>query len=139
MRRINRYRLLKLAAHLDNVPESSFDLEHWVSKCETAACAVGHATGIPEFRAAGLTLDIDESGCWHPRYRRWSGWPAVAHFFGLSIDQAKGLLSAEAYEPDENVLVEGDAETVPPSRVAKRIRQFVWGIRYEEVKDRSPF
>lgn len=61
-------RLLKLAGHLENLPnESQFDYRHWVGptwktqdlSCGTTACALGWAVTIPEFYELGLRFVRD--------------------------------------------------------------------------------
>jgi hypothetical protein len=62
---MNADRLLKLANFLDNLPPERFRFNAWVGdgweckpdlSCGTTACALGWATTIPEFAAAGLCL-----------------------------------------------------------------------------------
>jgi hypothetical protein len=62
---VNTSRLRTLAAFLRTLPPERFNYAHWVGddwqgapdlSCGTTACALGWATTIPEFRAAGLRL-----------------------------------------------------------------------------------
>jgi hypothetical protein len=96
-------RLLKLADLLDRVPEKHFDMTTWGSlnspmdddiKCATAACALGWATAIPEFAAAGLGLVAYEG---HTnaivKYQGHEDIYAGQVFFGLDYEDAESLFT----------------------------------------------
>lgn len=75
---MNLQRLSTLSNHLrNNVNPLRFEYADWFH------CAVGHATEIPEFQAAGFTFDS-----W-----RENNGPLIAarHFFGLTLEQAGEL------------------------------------------------
>src|SRR4051812_34205362 len=70
MTRRHARRLLKLANKLETVPRKKFDMGQWwgpvrdaqENVCGTAGCALGWATTVPSFRAAGLSLKVNKFG-----------------------------------------------------------------------------
>jgi hypothetical protein len=109
---MNTERLLRLADHLDTVPESAFDLMDWA--CGTTACAVGHACFIPEFMAAGLRMDFIDGGLPIPSFGNCYGWMAAGVFFDLPPGASVKLFDPDYY-----------SHRAKPQDVAARIRQFV--------------
>jgi len=98
-----RFNLATWAGNPDHPWEGKPDLS-----CGTSACAVGLATTIPEFAAAGLKLEplvegenaglvyMDaESG--HTYY----GFHAVQKFFDISASEANRLFSVGSYDSEE--------------------------------------
>lgn len=89
-------RLLKLADFLDALPPARFDYGVWVRSdwqgssdlsCGTAACALGWATTIPEFRKMGLRL-VRRFKSGVPVYKSREGASAAAAFFGVTDEEA---------------------------------------------------
>lgn len=118
--------LLKLAALLDTVSASKFDLGSWhrpaspfVSECNTTACAIGWACMSKQF--PGLSLGKpDEVGLstplWHSaqKLELAEGWEAVSGYFNISATIALWLFSQPSYEPGH----------IAPAHVANRIREY---------------
>lgn len=112
-------RLLTLAARLDRIAKRppkkrSFDLSMWFDNddpCNTACCAVGEATLIPEFRKLGFGRT---KGAQEPSYKGFISWAAVRFFFDISEDQSHRLFMSTQYQRDAT-----------PDLVAARIREFV--------------
>lgn len=82
--------------------------------CGTAACALGHAAIVPEFRRAGLTLR------WHKYNKNWeaevlyktndgygyyTGHCAGAEFFGITYAEASDLFLT-TNRPKKEVIAE---------------------------------
>ena len=123
-----------LEAKLRTVAQEEFDMRTWCGSewhpwggkedlsCGTVACALGHATTIPEFKKLGLRLVRRLAN-------HWAGWieldqgikgtshgfSAGAELFGLSINQSEWLFSAVSY----------DAAVVSPAMVADRIIELI--------------
>lgn len=112
---MHKERLTTLAKHLRTVAPENFGLEAW--RCGTVACAVGHACSIPEFRTAGLRLEVYDGTALMPGYGVWSSWRAVQAFFDLSRDQADHLFYEDQYDP----------ACATANHVADRIEEFVRG------------
>jgi hypothetical protein len=126
---MNRERLLRLADFLVGLSPERFDLAYWYREkpCGTVACAIGWATTIPEFQAAGLGLGRhawfwnDEEPIYFPTFRDEDsrhvyGEATVRQFFGLKDHrQFQYLFTDESYP----------ADACGPTHVAFRIRQFV--------------
>lgn len=139
-------RLLLLAEHLEKLPNKRFDFRHWVGPdwngdanlCNTTACALGHATTIPELADAGLILvkchsyrhgglvclrqnmevpefDIDNI----------SSLDAAMHVFGLTMDEAEYLFLPASECMIDMWGVEGLEADATPKQVANHIRFFV--------------
>jgi len=91
---MNKERLTKLAQHLLTVPPEKLKMHNWT--CGTAACAVGHACAMPEFKAEGLALSHSNK---YPVLTTIyaSGWNAVEAFFDISYEAAQYLFSHEHY------------------------------------------
>lgn len=136
---MNIKRLNILADHLERIEDDSvriFDMRTWWDdevrplKCYTAACAIGEATTIPEFKMLGLRIGriinevaldtinprnyIGRNG---PIYNNYSGWEAVDIFFDLDEDSSIELFSGHGYDCDP--------VDVTPTMVAYRIRLMV--------------
>jgi hypothetical protein len=113
-------RLIRLADHLDTVPQKDFNILFWHhedSYCGTVACAIGHACTIPEFVYHGFRLKRDERigvGL-TPTYKQYDGYEAVSEFLRISAADARYLFTAAGY---------GTAD-VSPKMVADRIRDYV--------------
>lgn len=88
--------------------------------CGFAACAIGWACMMPEFHNFGLTLTDDQFDSTSgyvglaPSYRGYYGFPAISHFFSISVFEAQHLFSSNAY----------DILQPMPNIVANRIRLF---------------
>jgi hypothetical protein len=108
-------RLLKLAAVLDKVPNSRFDMDYW--GCGTASCAAGWAGRTKWFNDRGLSLTFDffnaETGkkIYNLSYENSTSLNAAMKFFGLSKPEA------------EQLFMKGF--NVKPKTKAKQIRNFV--------------
>lgn len=88
-----------------------FSLSDW--KCETTACAVGHACLDPVFIDQGLMF----STTWPtPTFGSLESWAAVEHFFDLTGKQREWLFSDWTY-PQNDETESGEA--------ANRIVRFV--------------
>ena len=107
-----------------------FDMEYWttgrlkgvgydaLTKCETAGCAYGWATTIPEFRDLG----------WRMKYIRGlrMGSPMIGEagideagpsFFGISRSQQRRIVMPSSYN--------GEWEEITPQMVADRIQEIM--------------
>jgi len=141
----NKKRLLLLAAKLERLAKSKrgrlpkFDLREWAFQrlerkgqtptelhCATAACAVGTAMLMPEFRKQGLKCYVRHNAIMIPTFRGHENWGAIDSFF-LGIKDPKLFRTAESKHLFED-------EQYPESQrtgrrgmkaVAKRIREFV--------------
>lgn len=110
---MNVERLAILAEFLTTVQEDKFDLKHWriqnsepnenstyaeiaisdkqlIKGCNTAACAMGWACTIPEFKKAGLSFCTNEENIVlrktipNKNYKRtFYGYEAAEYFFGF--------------------------------------------------------
>jgi hypothetical protein len=108
---MNVERLQKLADFLKRPIPGRFNMREWIKEdiddegnvCGTAACALGWACTIPEFRAAGLTLSEPaiRTGFrrYSPRCEGERSYTAGAKFFGLGLEQAMYLFDFDRY-PD---------------------------------------
>lgn len=130
-------RLLRLADYLETVvaklPPEQFHMAQWGIRdpdCGTACCAVGHAAAIPEFRAAGLSLEW-ETGDAEPVFGDCFGWRAVCKFFGLAFIEAEPLFSPTYYFDCDGREV--PANEITPGMVAARIRDYV-GVPHVTLK-----
>lgn len=92
-----------------------------VRGCGFAACAVGWACTIPEFRKAGLRLEAkqeskhDSFAMW-PKYNGLKGFEAAAKFFGIEPETAEYLFDGDSF---------GWSAKPRPSSVARRLRKVV--------------
>ena len=130
---MNKKRLLRLADFLENnVPIKKFYMGTWASKedineCGTTACAMGWATKIPEFAAAGLYLGKSDAVLQGrnpiitPRFAGRASFAAASAFFKITDRAALWLFSD--FEYGDNDEVEREQDT--PNDVANRIRKFV--------------
>jgi hypothetical protein len=111
---------LVLAEFLETrVPASKFDLDSWTQddcatgvSCDTAACAVGWACSIPEFRAYGFVLNGNPNA--EPFFDGELGWEAVIKFFDIHRSAAEFLFYSGKYDDEPSI-----------TNVATRIRNFV--------------
>ena len=130
---MNRARLNTLADALDVHPApAQFDLSDWFFDhtteqtlpavttdndpihCGYAACAVGYACTLPEFRAEGLTFTTAGGEPNEPAYKDAKGWEAVCKFFDIARINAEDLFSGDSYY-----------DKPEPQDVAKRIREYI--------------
>lgn len=155
---MNIDRLTKLADLLDTVPVDKFDLNYWgeartryspapehldiaKDECGTTACACGWACTIPEFREAGLHLEL-VSSVWRPSYDlvyekteldrlpmgkvTYTNLSAAAAFFDLSRDAAERLFYPDSYfRPEDWDDPDRDGYATTPAEVAARIRELI--------------
>jgi hypothetical protein len=124
----NVERLAILAAHLRKIHYSVpldgepplFNIGTWQNACGTAACAVGHACYIPQFREAGLHMQHylpPRHAQPEPRFGLHTGWDAASVFFGLTHPQTTCLFDGYRY-PEQ--------EYRPTAlQVAERIEKFI--------------
>lgn len=106
-------RLLKLAEVLDQVPNENFRMEWWLTDlrgrkpsfknlerpngentpvtCGTAACALGWACFIPEFKEAGLKFTGERDYQPRPSFEGYQWEKAGREFFDLTQGQAFDL------------------------------------------------
>lgn len=138
--KLQKRRLLKLAAYLEALPQKykkppsrrktlpGFDMGKWIGtaagrqlgafggrdapECGTLACAIGHATRIPEFRALGFKLHMHGKSLGWPEYKQSTCFYAVAAFFGTTYEEASALFSPSVGRHS-------------PTEVAQSLRHFV--------------
>lgn len=135
---MKRKRLLALATSLEKLantkgkPKVRFDLNLWGKQrpdrrgktptklgCATAACAVGHAMLMPEFRKQGLSANIICNGYMVPVFKNTEDFQAVEKFFDIEDEVAHSLFLPESY-----LITRGKKAE---QAVAARIRAFVAG------------
>ena len=90
-------RLIELAAFLEGMPNGILTFSRWYG--HGRGCAVGLAANHSAWmKAQGLELADDASlkDC-RPVYRGLSDWEAVAAFFEIDQDTARGLFSRVGY------------------------------------------
>lgn len=131
MKQLHKDRLLKLAEHLERIPNKKFNLSSWIQtvngpanqngftkhSCGTAACAVGYLPVVfPKY------FEYNYLDSYSPRLRYKTkavldldGFFGATHFFGLSEDQAFNLFMPSNYPRDRQ----------GKTSVARRIRDFV--------------
>lgn len=115
-----RFDLLNLLAdHLESpaVTEENFDIYNW--KCETTACAIGHAAGLLAFQKAGLSME-EFCGYLEPHYAEEWRYPAISRLLEISEYEACYLFSPLSYPK-----YEAHVPIAMHHRVAHRIRAFV--------------
>lgn len=149
---MNIERLTKLAELLDTVPPDRFNMDYWglaphgdledlnIAECGTAACALGWACSIPEFRAAGLRLRKIGTSIRYDHFSpeikiRSEAYPAleVAHeafhagakFFDITLEQSEWLFLPREYEPPGYDQDEDPPIIITPADVAARIRALI--------------
>lgn len=92
--------------------------------CGSAACALGHAALMPEFRKLGLKLvyenNVDGEVLGTVKYRGQEDQYAGAAFFGLTLQEAHMLFMLDAYDTE-------DVETIKPSQVVVMIDRVLSG------------
>lgn len=147
-------RLTKLADLLDGLPSDHFNMEYWgrgettasdtldMNACGTVACAFGWACSIPEFKEAGLSLEIYSKGFRLNSYLptfvtqsmsvpmgkvTYQGYTAAEKFFEISPDETAWLFAPDRYCPEDEDEAEWDAAAVKPAEVADRIRALLRG------------
>lgn len=113
---MNKERLLRLAEHLDTVPNKKYSHFEWF--CGTKACALGHATNVLEFNLDGLFRSGNYVAYRTPSGVEYGIWAAQS-FFDLSSDICDRIFSTTGYS-----LVDGP---VTPRAVAVLIRKVVAG------------
>ncbi len=130
---MNRERLERLAGFLEGLPPEKLDMGRWAGGacldprsreqggCGTTACALGWATTIPEFQAAGLKLRERDWGpgftpCVETPDYDATGFEAGMVFFDLSYTQALHLFEPSEYPNYEDVSV---------GQVVERIREML--------------
>jgi len=97
-----------------------------LSVCGSAGCALGVATRIPEFEAAGLLAETSQyNDCLYITYRDRTGFGAARAFFGLPPDYANYIFGPGAYRSPSN--------RVAPRTVANRIRKMVRAYEEEHL------
>lgn len=117
-------RLTCLADHLEKVDEDCFNMNIW--HCQTAACALGHATDIPEFQKAGLHLAGDATrGSLIPAFGGCTGYDAGKEFFQISLVDSVLLFDPFAY------LV--PPVDIRPTEVVRRIRNLISKLSSEDA------
>lgn len=114
--------------------KKEFNMQLWT--CDTAACALGVACQIPEFKSAGLVASIvdeeddewDENGnrVFHaiPEFDGDAGFSAGARFFGISHHAASYLFDPATYA-DHEFWFDEPAPPITPERVADRIDELL--------------
>jgi hypothetical protein len=130
---MRRDRLQVLADHLRTIPEARkrrFNMDVWgkfidgfikvgtpvklEKYCDTAACALGEATTIPEFRRAGLKSVVNE---WErfdgrvlihitPMYKGRTATHAAQDFFETDYQTAYALFHPNAYFDTGGICIE---------------------------------
>lgn len=114
---MDKAKLRTWAKFLRTVPEHKFDMGTWgrpdyredgfaympkVPTCASAACALGWATAIPEFNAAGLELRAPPGARMADVYFGGrSNHKAAMKFFGLSLRQASNVVYGPFNTPKE--------------------------------------
>lgn len=109
---MKKSRLLKLAALLETVDPKNFDMGTWgrakrsakkSPQCCTRACALGWATAIPEFHAAGLRLVAEEFAPKYGvvRFGDLEDFDAAEAFFGIDSQQSNYLFCLGSDKPAE--------------------------------------
>jgi len=89
--------------------------------CGTAACALGWACMLPEFKAEGLRFYDCRSNT-IPMFRYHIGYIAAMYFFNISNKQSTYLFDPGAYDSDDN---NEPKELITPDDVADRIDELV--------------
>jgi len=90
-----RERLRVLADFLDTVPPHKFDIGlYW---CRSSACALGWATKIPAFAAAGYRLDADDVPGLNSNGNK--AFEDAATFFGISNRQVLTFFGTTPHNP----------------------------------------
>lgn len=121
---MRKKRLLKVAAMLDNMPESLFNMSQWADRliydyeevdpdCGTVFCACGYAAQKELIRGFTLTYDNDEFSLNYitKKGKLYKGWDAVQKAFKLQAGVASYLFTGQ----------QGDT----PATVGERIRRVV--------------
>lgn len=108
--------LLMLADYLEKLPAKDFDMALYFHECGTAACALGHATEIKEFRDAGF-------------YRHYKSIRLKGHPFA-GLNAAELLLGIDFREANDLFLPSGYRDSAfpfnpTPQETAAKIRLFV--------------
>ena len=145
----NIKRLVTLADFLRGLGEKAFCIDSWFSPgfgdlidkgnanpesaadCGTTACALGWATTIQEFKAAGLSsVGVKQMSGYTPlvpTYDGLNGIDAAMRFFDISESVARSFFLPSAFEAGDEALAEA---------VAARICAFVEDQSgYEEALD----
>jgi hypothetical protein len=152
-------RLLKLADFLETVDPDRFYYGNWVGTrrfpwmgdpdmtCGTTACALGWATQIPEFRAAGLELvklegnsdklgayhgaimlrGADQTGVWYSAVEL--SISSAMRFFDLDESEARFLFMPDEKRSGGYERFSSPSSYAGPSEVAEHIRMVVRNAR----------
>lgn len=130
---MNRERLTILADHLDvrqkeidgGNSERDFDMRDWIVKrwdgvsCRTACCALGEATFIPEFNAAGLIVDYGTEISFNGED---SPLDIAMKFFELTYLQASRIFMPNYYRVCDSEL---NSKPILSKEVSARIRAVI--------------
>lgn len=126
--------LVLLRDKLRTVPGGRFDIDHWfkndvvedtVHPCGFAGCAVGWATTIPEFNAAGLVRTDAGLMRYVTAGGTFSGFDAAGLVFDFpSKKMAYHLFDGDSYDREYDDHTRRYS-AVPPDMVADRIDQFL--------------
>jgi hypothetical protein len=134
---MNKERLLVLANFLEkDVPDDQFAMDHWVEdkwqgaqdlSCGAAACALGWAVQVPEFKDLGLYYQRDGSTSVSilmadTEYKLHvdPSMQTAQELFDLSYAEARRLFMPSYYQDSDERHVE-----VTRQMVADQIREFV--------------
>ena len=119
--------LLELAALLDDLTPDRFDYSEWVGEdwqgdpdlsCGTVACAAGHATTLPSYRARGLTLQRYGGPVVKVEGRTLNGTRAMAHVLGIADDDAAYLFMPSYYDANRHC-------SPPPNATAPEVAEHI--------------
>lgn len=147
---MNIERLNTLADFLDTItPEderaAQFNMNYWANleghsesadgvdgiTCGFTACALGWATAIPEFKQAGLRLEITDYGSADVRFDGEYATSASMLFFGISRAESHKLFMPDLEDypefksTEDGEGIEGWYEKITPQMVATKIRELV--------------
>jgi len=82
-----------------SVQQLAHDVNDENHLCNTAACAIGWATAYPEFKEAGLHMDI----AGHPAFGNYENWEAIGSFFGISENEASQLFAPTNWRENNQI------------------------------------
>jgi hypothetical protein len=107
---MHRDRIEKIRDHLRyNVKDERFNIAFWAGNtsqpwlgmpdlsCGTTACAMGHASTIPEFRDLGLYM-VKENGKGWLQFGPYTHFEAAAAFLDISENAAIYMFDPDSYE-----------------------------------------
>jgi hypothetical protein len=134
---MQKAKLLKLAAYLDNLSPKKFNIGSWVrecdetkNKCGTVACAFGWCPVI--FPRSNVKWTKDKDWLGDIKYTNKNGtfydMEAASEFFGIDYEYAKQIFMGTSYpeyhQNGKDFYIKG-SKGITPKRVARRIRHFV--------------